>query len=45
MTDKPGPVPDDSFDDPPQKQWRLKCDNDGAARRALYAAWAQLEGQ
>ena len=45
MTDKPGAIPEDSLDDPLQKQWRLKCDNDSAARRALYAAYAQLERQ
>jgi hypothetical protein len=30
-------------DDPALKQWDLKCDDYGAARRALYAARAQLE--
>jgi hypothetical protein len=29
-------------DDPPQKRWGLKCENYSAARRALYAARAQL---
>ena len=30
-------------DDPPLKERCLKCDDFGAARRALYAARAQLD--
>jgi hypothetical protein len=45
MTNKPNDRPSGidglANDDPPQKQWRLKCDNDSAARRALYAARVQ----
>jgi len=29
-------------DEPPPKEWRLKCEDYGAARRALYAARRQL---
>lgn len=30
-------------EDQPLKQWELKCEDYGAARRALYAARAQLD--
>ena len=45
MTDKPGDIPDDVSDEPLQGTWRLNYDNDSAARRALYAAQAQLREQ
>lgn len=45
----PTPDPSDlmteilAHDDLQRKQWRLMCDNDNAARRALYSARAQLD--
>jgi hypothetical protein len=44
MTDNPNDIPNDIFDDPPQ-EWRLKRHDESAARRALYAARMQLNGE
>jgi hypothetical protein len=41
--DPSGPMTDGlTNDDPPPKQWRLMGEDYSAARRALYAARAQL---
>ena len=39
--DKPKGTDCLATDEPPQKHWRLKCDNHSAARLALYAAQNQ----
>jgi hypothetical protein len=41
MTDNVDDIFYDVFDDPPE-QWRVNCEDYSAARRALYAAKAQL---
>ena len=47
MTDIPSDISDNgdrlANDDPSHKKWHLKFDNYNAARRALYAARAQLD--
>jgi hypothetical protein len=44
MTDNPEDTPDNIFDDPPH-EWRLTSHDESAARRALYAARMQLNGE
>jgi hypothetical protein len=44
MTDNPDETPDTVFDDQPQ-EWRLSYLDESAARRALYAARMQLDGE
>ena len=44
MTDNPDDTPNNIFDDPHQ-EWRLNYHNESAARRALYAARMQLNGE
>jgi len=42
-TPSPDPMPDRRSDeDPPLQRWRVLVENYSAARRALYAARAQL---
>jgi hypothetical protein len=44
MTDNPDDFPNNIFDDLPQ-EWRLNYHDESAARRTLYAARMQLNGE
>jgi hypothetical protein len=44
MTDNPDDTPNTIFDDPPH-EWQLNSHDESAARRALYAARMQLNGE